>query len=328
MSALELYDASLPPRVRFPGLSSAAFEHPSDRAALEALRRTPGLDRLIRWLSEMGAERYARIIYTGDAVRVSPRQCSRLYGDLREACAILNVPEPEFYLSQNPVPNAFAFGMQRHSIVMTTALVDLLDDTERLEVIGHELGHIKAEHMLYRTMAMVLANVMRTAVSGLTIPAAILSTGLVLAFYSWFRKSELTADRAGLLTVQDSEVCVSALLKLVGGSKRLSDDLNVKEFIQQADLYDDVEDDALGLYYKFMMVSQQTHPFPALRAREITEWGASEEYNRLLVGDYPRTDGLSNKRTCENCGTVVTNVSFRYCPECGETLPVVEGGKV
>ena len=33
---------ALPPRVRFPGLSSAAFEHPADRAALEALRRTPG----------------------------------------------------------------------------------------------------------------------------------------------------------------------------------------------------------------------------------------------------------------------------------------------
>ena len=52
---------ALAPRVRFPGLDSAAFEHPADRAALEALRRTPGLDRLLRWLSDVGAERYVRI---------------------------------------------------------------------------------------------------------------------------------------------------------------------------------------------------------------------------------------------------------------------------
>src|SRR5678815_1085104 len=105
---------ALPPRVRFPGLSSAAFEHPADRAALEALRRTPGLDRLLRWMSEMGAERFLRIIYTADSIRVSPRQFSRLYNDLREACAILDVKEPELYVIQLPFPNAFTFGMQRY----------------------------------------------------------------------------------------------------------------------------------------------------------------------------------------------------------------------
>ena len=148
---------AIPARLRFKGLSSAAFEHPGDRAALESLRRTPGLDRLIKSLSDMGIERYMRLQYAGDAIRVSPRQCSRLYNDLREACAILDVPEPEFYLSQNPQPGAIAFGMQRHTIVMTTTMVDLLGEEERLAAIGRELGHIKAEHMLYRTMASVLA---------------------------------------------------------------------------------------------------------------------------------------------------------------------------
>ncbi len=318
-----LPDLSLPPRVRFPGLSSAAFEHPADRAALEALRRTPGLDRLLKWLSDNGAERYARLVFTGDSIRVSPRQCSRLYNDLREACAILDVKEPELYLVQNPQPNAFAFGMQRHTIMMTTSLVDLLTDTERLEVIGHELGHIKAEHMLYRTMAYVLAEVLGMATGGLTIPGALISSGLLYAFYAWFRKSELTADRAGLLTVQDRDICISTLLKLSGGSQRLVDDLNVDEFTKQADVYEDMDESFLTLYYKFMVTRFQTHPFPALRAREVKEWSQSESYLRLLRGDYPRTDIEAGVRTCANCGTVVTNVTFRFCPECGQTLDAV-----
>src|SRR5581483_7986695 len=255
---------ALPPRVRFPGLSSAAFEHPADRAALEALRRTPGLDRLLKWLSDVGAERYVRIMFTADSIRVSPRQCSRLYNDLREACAILDVREPEFYLSQYPIPNAFAFGMQRHTLVMTTALVDLLNDTERLEVIGHELGHIKAEHMLYRTMAILLAEIMKEMAGGLALPGAILTRALAYALFEWFRKSELTADRAGLLTVQDPEICISGLLKLVGGTQRLVDDLNPDEFAKQADMNEDMDEDFLSLYYKFLMVRWQTHPFPAV----------------------------------------------------------------
>jgi Zn-dependent protease with chaperone function len=314
---------ALPPRVRFPGLSSAAFEHPADRAALEALRRTPGLDRLLKWMSDNGAERFLRIQFTGDAIRVSPRQCPRLYNDLREACAILDVAEPEFYLHQSPIANAFAFGMQRYTLVMYTGLIDLLTDTERLEVIGHELGHIKAQHMLYRTMAIVLAEILKEGVSVITDPGKILTEALLYTFHAWFRKSELTADRAGLLTVQDPEVCISGLLKLTGGSPRLVDDLNTDEFTKQADLYEDLDEDLLGLFYKYMLTRRQTHPFPALRAREIKEWAASEQYLRLLRGDYPRVNTDAGKRTCPNCHAVVTNVTFQFCPECGQTLDPV-----
>src|SRR5436309_9136645 len=35
-------------RVLFPGLHPTAFEHPLDRTALEALRKTPGLDLLLK----------------------------------------------------------------------------------------------------------------------------------------------------------------------------------------------------------------------------------------------------------------------------------------
>lgn len=317
-------DLSLPPRVRFPGLSSAAFEHPTDRAALEALRRTPGMDRLLRWLSDVGAERYVRVMYTGDSLRVSPRQCSRLYSDLREACAILDVQEPDMYIVQNPLPNAFAFGMQRYTLVVSTSLVDLLDDSERIAIIGRELGHIKAEHMLYRTMAIVLASILKEMTGFLALPGAILTQALVYALYAWFRKSELTADRAGLLTAQDRDVCISALLKLVGGTHRMADDLNPMEFTKQADLYEDMDEDIMSLYYKFMLLGQQKQPFPALRAREIKEWSESEQYARLLRGDYPRINTESGKRTCSQCETVVTNVTFRFCPECGANLdPVV-----
>ena len=313
----------LAPRVRFPGLSSGAFEHPADRATLEALRRTPGLDRVLKWFYEMGAERLIRIQYTGDSIRVSPRQCSRVYNDLREACAILDVKEPDCYLMQNPYPNAFAFGLQRHTLVLTTGLIELLTDSERLGVIGHELGHIKAEHMLYRTMAYVVAELMTEVTKGLPLPAGLLTSALSLSLYAWFRRSELTADRAGLLVVQDPEVTNSCLLKLAGGSLRLADDLNVDEFVKQADVYEDMDEDFLSVYYKFRMISRQTHPFPALRAREIKEWADTEAYRRLLRGDYPRIETDAGKRTCANCGAVVTNVTFQFCPECGHTLEAV-----
>ncbi len=314
---------AIPARLRFPGLSSAAFEHPGDRVALESLRRTPGLDRLVRSLSDIGIERYVRLQYAGDAIRVSPRQCSRLYNDLREACAILDVPEPEFYLSQNPQPGAIAFGMQRHTIVMTTTMVDLLSDEERLQAIGRELGHIKAEHMLYRTIARVMADSLTELTRVFSIPTSLLTQGMLYAFYAWFRASELTADRAGVLTVQDPNVGISSLLKLIGGSQKLMDDLNIDEFTKQADLFDDLDDDLLSMFYKFRLIATQPFPFPAARAREMRDWGKSEDFQRLLRGDYPRTNAQAGHRTCANCGHLETNVTFQFCPDCGQPLPPV-----
>lgn len=311
----------LPARLRFPGLSSTAYEHPADRAALEALRATPGLDRLFRWLSDIGFERYARLFFTADSLRISPKQCPRLYNDLREACTILDVREPEFYLIQHPYPVSYALGMQRHIVVISSSLVDLLSDTERLFVIGRELGHIKSDHMLYRTMALVLASLLAANSPYLNIPGELLVRTLLYTLFAWFRKSELSADRAGLLVVQDPEICINAILKRVAGTQKLTDDLDAAEFVRQADLFDDMEDDLLSVYYKFKMLRFNPEPFPAVRAREVLDWSRSREYQRLLRGEYPYARKTASERVCEQCGYSVSNVSFRFCPECGSPLP-------
>jgi hypothetical protein len=44
-------------RITFPGVSSRAWEHPSDRVALSALRRLKGFDQVLEVLSAMLRER-------------------------------------------------------------------------------------------------------------------------------------------------------------------------------------------------------------------------------------------------------------------------------
>src|SRR5262249_17984469 len=149
--------------------------------------------------------------------------------------------EPELYLWQNPIPNAFAIGMERHTIVLSSGLVDLLNDDELRAVIGHELGHIKSGHMLYRTIAIFLSLVGLVAARNLPF-VNLLSQALLYAFYDWFRKSELTADRAGLLVAQDADVSIRGLLKLAGGTHRTNGQLNVEEFLKQADDYEDMDE--------------------------------------------------------------------------------------
>src|SRR5204863_422935 len=79
----------------------------------------------------------------------TPRMFERLHKALGWGCKILGVDEPELYVMVDPTPNAFTYGHTRPFIVLTSGLVDMLDDEERFFVIAHELGHIKAAHVLY-----------------------------------------------------------------------------------------------------------------------------------------------------------------------------------
>lgn len=145
-------------RKTFPRLSSSAFEHPADRAALDALKKIPVLDKLFARLIELGAERIFRMQFLGRAVHVTPKQCPRIYQLYKEAIEILDVQEPDLFLVSHPQPNAVTIGVERPMIVLHSSLVDLLTEDELRAVLGHELGHVKAGHVLYMTIAYALKN--------------------------------------------------------------------------------------------------------------------------------------------------------------------------
>ncbi|MCP2297387.1 Zn-dependent protease with chaperone function [Nocardia amikacinitolerans] len=273
-------------RTRLPGISTRAWEHPADRTALVALRSLAGFDTVLRTLSGLLQERQHRLLYLATAVRVDERQFRTLH-DLRTDCVeILDArTTPEMFVLQSPHVNAFTIGMDRPFIVLTTALIDLMDTEELRFVVGHELGHALSGHAVYRTMLMHLlrlsASVGWMPVGGWALRA------IVAALMEWSRKSELSGDRAGLLCGQDVEASVRVHMKTAGGA--WVREMNHGAFLAQADDYErsgDLRDGVL----KLLNLELQSHPFSVLRAAELRRWIQSGEYNRVLAGDYPRRE--------------------------------------
>jgi Zn-dependent protease with chaperone function len=258
--------------VTFPGLTADQFQHPHDVEATSALRSVPGLDTVVSKVLEYGFERLYYLDNVAGNVRVGPRQFARLYRALQWGCKILDVDEPEMYVTLDPVPNAFTFGHTRPFIVLTSGLVDMLDDEERFFVVAHELGHIKASHVLYTVLAKNIAAIVALIGQATLGIGALLGQGLVIALNDWFRKAELTADRAGLLCVQDLEPCLRAFMKMAGGARRLYEEMDYHEFVRQIREYEDADRSNLNKAYKVLITLYRTHPFPILRAKELDLW--------------------------------------------------------
>ena len=72
-------------------------------------------------------------------------------------------------------------------------------------------------HALYRTIAAILAEV---SLGALPMLGGLAVLPIRLAFLEWSRKSELSADRAGLLGSQDVVASQRLDMKMAGGGQR------------------------------------------------------------------------------------------------------------
>lgn len=263
-------------------IAPTAWEHPADRAALQVVRAVPGFNEAVKKIASFFGERGIRLLFQANAVRVGPKQFPKLHTLLTEVTTTMDwSEETELYVTQTPFVNAGAVGFDRPFIVLNSGAVRLLDDNELRALVGHELGHVMSGHALYRT---VLILILTIGLSNLPFLAGIALFPIKLALLEWYRKSELSADRAGLLASQDQSAALRVFLKLAGGGNMGEMDLDA--YREQAREYKETGG-PVDTIYKILNTLDATHPFNTLRAGELDAWIQSGDYDRIMKGEYP-----------------------------------------
>ena len=276
-------------RILLKGIDPVVFQHTADREALKKLDRLPGMQTLLKKLSSSYVENTLRMLNVSQNVRVSKKQFPSVYNLFREACDILDIPEmPEIYVSTVYIPNAFTFGMEKYSVTLLSGVIDLLTEDELLFVIAHELTHIKCNHMMYKTLLYLLTYVGTQIFGAFFKVAEITFFPIEMALRSWERKAEFTCDRGGLLTVQNAETAKTAMAKMAGFSKSLKAQVNIEEILKQADELQNMDDQTFVRVMKMYHTAFRSHPFPVIRIKELHNWSQSNQYHRIISGEYAR----------------------------------------
>lgn len=274
-------DHSSQPRV-LAQIDSRSWEHPADQAALNALRKLPAFDEVLRKIFGFFGEKPIRLAFQANAVRTSPTQYARVHRLYERAALALDAPaEYRVFVSQSPIVNAGAYGMEKPFILVNSGALHLLDDEELEFVLGHELGHIMSGHVLYTTMMVLLVQL---AQRGFPL-VGLAARAILVSLMEWYRKAELSSDRAGALAVQNPEAGMRTMLKFAGGGT--IGDTNLPEFMRQADEYREGGDLA-DQVFKVLNLLGADHPFPVLRVAELRDWYESGAYERILGGEYVR----------------------------------------
>ena len=315
------------------------FIHPEDEKAIQAIRAIPAYEAVSRWLMKVGVEPYYHSVFMADHVRLSPKQLPKIYGLLPPVCRKFGIDEPEFYLQMDPNPGAFTIGDKQTFLVITSGLLDCVTDPLELQsIIAHECGHIVCRHVFYSMLAQVLLSgdiipfqsvgkkIVDSATEiGKTIP--VLSTGLVVAgiitanaqaallaaLAYWFRRSELSCDRASALFMGNAEVPVKALLRLVGGPSRFTSDINVQEFAAQAD--DPASQTKWQRLLRGAKIMMQDHPFSTVRANEIMRFAKTAKFSQMAK----TLHDIGLGHACSSCGKPIS-ARQKFCRFCGKKI--------
>lgn len=284
---------SIKRKIKLKSLNSNSFMDTMDKRALEAIKNMNGFEEICKKVFECGIERIYILQKTGSNIKVTENNFPDLYRVLRQSCEILDVKcVPELYLEQGFI-NAYTIGSDRHIIVLGSASIGCLNEDELMFVLGHELGHIKCEHVFYHWMASSILPALGSLIGNVTLGLGNLISGSIqLALLNWVRKSEFSADRAGLLNCQSYDAAVKTFMKISGAPIRYYNSLNTEHFLQQARTFEGYDEDSLNKLLKMISIANQDHPWTVMRASMLDRWVKSGAYD-MIINRYSQSESIS-----------------------------------
>jgi len=276
-------------------LQAQDFQTIADKDALGLVKSTGVLPHLLnQFLGKPRARKQLEIISREGGslnrfgnVNVLMRECAY-------ALCLERLPAAHVITGAGP-PNAFTFGDDDAPIIVIDGrLVEGMRLDELRCVFGHEMGHIKSRHLLYHSLANMIAQ--GVGISASFAGLNLISTPMRLALLAWHRESEFSADRAALIA-SGNPYHVASMLAMLGGisNRPISESTSLLE----------------GIANVFM-----SHPILKERVNAVFRFSNSEEYSSIVrKSNYRRM--LSNAFTpiCQFCGSPKA-IEAIFCPEC------------
>ena len=223
-------------------------------------------------------EAYNEVENQGEGINITNESLPKMHQQLVDACEILGVKEiPTYSTDWEYAPYHFSNGEKHRRIVMMSGSADLFTDEEMMFVLGHELGHMacghKPYHMLLETFYMPFVN-----------DAAFKAWASIikLPLMEWYRMSDYTADRMGLLCCQDINAAITTMIKKAGLPKKCYNNIDVQGFIQQAREFEENFTDTMDRVVKVLSIRSAEFPWLVVWAGKLYDWYHSDEYKQII----------------------------------------------
>lgn len=168
--------------------------------------------------------------------------------------------ESEFFIFPEPRFNAACFAPEKGKlfIIVSSGLIESFSNRELVFILGHELGHLAAEHHSFPVGIMVASK------------KSELGPERILKLFAWQRFAEITADRIGAYLSGSFDIAGKVFFKLASGvgGERLR--VNLDDFLSQVDSLEEEIFQADEIIHSGPRKEwYSTHPFSPIRLKAL-----------------------------------------------------------
>jgi len=252
--------------------STPLYAHPVDSWILSTLNAGPVKAVMSKAMNTLVSFQFGHDLAQGTPI--DQKSFPELFKVLSHCAKTLGIPIPHAVAQHDPnLFNAHTAGTDEYAFInISSALLHFFTKEEACFVIGHECGHIAANHAMYQTLVETLTGGVTPYLGPI---GDILRATAGLPLLAWSRRAEITADRAGLLCCGDISIAERALLRLVTG---LADAglVDIDSYLHRSRIAEDFH--GIGAQLHELMAS---HPMIPKRIEALRLFADSELYYSL-----------------------------------------------
>jgi hypothetical protein len=205
----------------------------------------------------------------GKTVQVTKTQFKEVYNMVEDLAKLNEINIPNVYVYED-----FYYGVESKGStepwieISAKTLLDLKKE-ELLFLLGREICNIKFNYTYYNTLISETLNA--AANNNIIMGMETFSKALKLTMYKWSRAACYTADCFGFIMSKDLSASVNAILKLILNNSYLVENMNISEYIGQAEKINELDDKVFN-YTKM----DELIPYGPFRIKNLIAYASSE----------------------------------------------------
>ena len=252
------------------GLSVNDFAHPEDNAAVNSLMKIRAIDKLMSAIEEKSNQIFIRMVTLGNCVRLTEQNDPKTFSAVRKVCDVLDYESlPEIYTHRNYEIDVEPNGVDKPVLIIPDFVVNNFDTNLLYFTIGRAVTRLKSGYLKF----FIAAKLMLLTTDSIPF----LSDAVKLALANWLRKSELTADRGGLLACQSFQTAVRFLLCKAGMPIKETKTVKIHDYIDEYKI-----DGGLAKMGKNVQTLTNCAGWANDRILELFLWNAQGNYGDIL----------------------------------------------